>query len=49
MLKNDINKSTFGNIDFLPYDACVIVEKGLETKFPHTEKMGNFFYVIYIP
>ena len=49
MLKNDIHKSIFGNIDFLPYGACVIVKKGLETKFPHMEKMGNFFYVIYIP
>ena len=47
--KNDINKSTFGNIDFLPYDACVIVEKALETNMPQMEKMGNFLYVIYIP
>ena len=49
MLKDDIHKSIFTNIDFLPYGACVIVKKGLETKFSHMEKMGNFFYVIYIP
>ena len=48
MLKNDIHKSIFGNIDFLPYGACVIVKKGLETKFSRMEKMANFFYVIYI-
>ena len=41
--------SIFGNIDFLLYGACVTVKKGLETKFPHMEKMGNFFYMIYIP
>ena len=49
MLKNDIHRSIFGNIDFLPYAACVIVKKGLKTKFPRMEKMGNFFYVIFIP
>ena len=49
MLKDDIHKSILGNIDFLPYGACVIVKKGLEMKFPHMEKMANFFYVIYIP
>ena len=49
MLKSDIHMSIFGNIDFLLYGACVTVKKGLETKFPHMEKMGNFFYMIYIP
>ena len=49
MLKNDIHKSIFGNIDFLPYGACVIVKKGLGNEFSHMEKMRNFFYVIYVP
>ena len=48
MLKTDMYKSLFGNIDFLPYGACVIVRNGFETKFPDMEKMGSFFYGIYI-
>ena len=39
----------FGNIDFSPYCACMIIKKGLQTKFPHMGKIVNFFYVIYIP
>ena len=42
MLKNDIHKPIFGNIDFLPYGACVIVKKGLE-KVSSYGKNGEFF------
>ena len=43
MLKNDIHKSLFGNIDFLSYGACVIVKKGLEKKVSQNGKNGEFF------
>ena len=32
----------FGNIRFLPYGTCVIIKKGLETRFPHMEKWEIF-------
>ena len=40
--------SIFGNIHFLRYATCVIIKKGLETRFLHMEKRGNFYYVVYI-
>lgn len=42
-------KTIFGNVYFSPFCACMIIKKGLETKFPHMGQIVNIFYVIYMP